>query len=146
MKRVIDIFLGCLSALALLVLLLAIAVRLTPKVPALYGSDRVGRNNVILQMPKFRSMRTGMPVVDAHLLADAWSHLSPNRGEMRQVVDPWKDAVLHRKADALRVNLGLQALLLTRFEEGTSPFQSCRVGYVRAHVSEMADVTSAGGP
>ena len=79
MKRVFDILLGCLAALVLFVpvLLVAMAVRLTSKGPALYWSDRVGRNNVIFKMPKFRSMRVGTPAVATHLLADARSHLTP---------------------------------------------------------------------
>jgi O-antigen biosynthesis protein WbqP len=79
MKRVFDIFLGCLAALILFlpVLLVAIAVRLTSKGPVLYWSDRIGRNNVIFKMPKFRSMRVGTPAVATHLLVDASSHLTP---------------------------------------------------------------------
>jgi O-antigen biosynthesis protein WbqP len=79
MKRFFDICLGCLAALILFVpvLLVAMAVRLTSKGPALYWSDRVGRNNVIFNMPKFRSMRVGTPAVATHLLADARSHLTP---------------------------------------------------------------------
>jgi O-antigen biosynthesis protein WbqP len=79
MKRVFDISLACLAALVLFVpaLLVAMAVRLTSKGPALYWSDRVGRNNVIFKMPKFRSMRVGTPAVATHLLADAASHLTP---------------------------------------------------------------------
>ena len=79
MKRVFDIFLCCLAALILFVplLLVATAVRLTSKGPALHWSDRVGRNNVIFKMPKFRSMRVGTPAVATHLLADARSHLTP---------------------------------------------------------------------
>ena len=79
MKRVFDICLGALAALVLCVpvLLVAVAVRLTSKGPALYWSDRVGRNNVIFKMPKFRSMRVGTPAVATHLLADAASHLTP---------------------------------------------------------------------
>jgi O-antigen biosynthesis protein WbqP len=79
MKRVFDIFLGCLAALILFlpVLLVAMAVRLTSKGPALYWSDRVGRNNVIFKMPKFRSMLVGTPALATHLLADAQSHLTP---------------------------------------------------------------------
>ena len=79
MKRVVDIFLGCLAALILFVpvLLVAIAVRLTSKGPVLYWSDRVGRNNTIFKMPKFRSMRVGTPAVATHLLADVRSHLTP---------------------------------------------------------------------
>jgi lipopolysaccharide/colanic/teichoic acid biosynthesis glycosyltransferase/nucleoside-diphosphate-sugar epimerase len=79
MKRVFDIFLGCLAALILFVpvLFVAIAVRLTSKGPVLYCSDRVGQNNVIFKMPKFRSMRVGTPAVATHLLADSQSHLTP---------------------------------------------------------------------
>jgi O-antigen biosynthesis protein WbqP len=79
MKRVFDILLGGLAALVLFLpmLLVAITVRLTSKGPALYWSDRVGRNNEIFKMPKFRSMRVGTPAVATHLLADASSHLTP---------------------------------------------------------------------
>jgi O-antigen biosynthesis protein WbqP len=79
MKRVFDFFLGCLAALILFVplLLVAMTVRFTSKGPALYWSDRVGRNNVIFKMPKFRSMRVGTPAVATHLLADVSSHLTP---------------------------------------------------------------------
>lgn len=79
MKRAFDIFLGCLGALLLFVpvLLVAIAVRLTSKGPALYWSDRVGRNNVIFKMPKFRTMLVGTPAVATHLLVDARSYLTP---------------------------------------------------------------------
>ena len=86
MKRVFDIFLGCLAALFLFVpvLLVAMAVRLTSKGPALYWSDRIGRNNVIFKMPKFRTMRVGTPVVATHLLADAQAHLTPNGSFLRK--------------------------------------------------------------
>ena len=63
--------------LLLPVLLVYVVVRLTSEGPALYWSDRVGRNNVIFKMPKFRSMRMGTPAVATHLLADAASHLTP---------------------------------------------------------------------
>ena len=86
MKRVFDIFLVCLAALILFVpvLLVAMAVRLTSKGPALYWFDRVGRNNVIFKMPKFRSMRVDMPAVATHLLADARSHLTPISSFLRK--------------------------------------------------------------
>ena len=79
MKRFFDLCSSVLAALVLLVpvLFVALAVRLTSKGPALYWSDRVGRNNVIFKMPKFRSMRVGTPAVATHLLADARSHLTP---------------------------------------------------------------------
>ena len=79
MKRSFDILIGCLATVILLVpmLLLAIAIRLTSKGPALYWSNRVGRNNVIFKMPKFRSMRVETPMVATHLLADVRSYLTP---------------------------------------------------------------------
>jgi rfaE bifunctional protein kinase chain/domain len=73
------------------------------------------------------------------------SVITPNRAEMRQVVGAWQDEVdLHHKAEALRVNLGLQALMLTRSEEGMSLFQAGSVEHVKALVREVADVTGAG--
>ena len=79
MKRVFDVFLGCLAALILFVpvLLVAMAVRLTSKGPALYWSDRVGRNNVIFKMPKFRSMSIDTPAVATHLLQNPEQWLTP---------------------------------------------------------------------
>lgn len=79
MKRICDLLLGLVLALVLAVpvLLVALAVRLTSAGPALYWSDRVGRQNQIFKMPKFRSMRVGTPAVATHLLADPKSHLTP---------------------------------------------------------------------
>lgn len=79
MKRLFDLCLG-LSAAAILLLpvaVVALAVRLTSKGPALYWSDRVGRDNHIFSMPKFRSMRVGTPAVATHLLQDPDAHLTP---------------------------------------------------------------------
>lgn len=79
MKRVFDIVLSSLAVLILLVpvLLLALAVRLTSPGPALYWSDRVGRNNGIFKMPKFRSMRIDTPAVATHLLGNPQEYLTP---------------------------------------------------------------------
>jgi O-antigen biosynthesis protein WbqP len=78
-KRLFDICLAMLiAALGLVLLLLvALSVRLTSKGPALYWSDRVGRNNRIFKMPKFRSMRMGTPAVATHLLQNAEAALTP---------------------------------------------------------------------
>ena len=78
-KRMFDLLLALLASLVLLlpVLLVALAVRLTSKGPALYWSDRVGRNNTIFKMPKFRSMRVGTPAVATHLLGNPKAHLTP---------------------------------------------------------------------
>jgi O-antigen biosynthesis protein WbqP len=79
MKRIFDLILVLHLALLLLVpvLIVGIAVRLTSKGPALYWSDRVGQNNVIFKMPKFRSMQVGTPAVATHLLGNPKSHLTP---------------------------------------------------------------------
>lgn len=77
-KRLFDLVLAlCVATLLLLpITLVALAVRLTSKGPALYWSDRVGRNNSIFKMPKFRSMQVGTPAVATHLLADPQAHLT----------------------------------------------------------------------
>lgn len=79
MKRFFDLLLSLAAAvvLALPVLVVALLVRMTSSGPALYWSDRVGRNNRIFRMPKFRSMRVGTPAVATHLLVDAKAHLTP---------------------------------------------------------------------
>lgn len=63
--------------LLLPITVVAVLVRLTSTGPALYWSDRVGRNNVIFKMPKFRSMRVGTPAVATHLLTDPKVYLTP---------------------------------------------------------------------
>ncbi len=79
MKRFFDLLLALVAAviLAIPVLLVALAVRLTSAGPALYWSDRVGRHNKLFKMPKFRSMRVGTPAVATHLLADPKAYLTP---------------------------------------------------------------------
>jgi O-antigen biosynthesis protein WbqP len=78
-KRCFDLLLGLLamSILLLPMLVVAIAVRLTSQGPALYWSDRVGRNNTIFKMPKFRSMRIDTPAVATHLLEKPEAWLTP---------------------------------------------------------------------
>lgn len=79
MKRLFDLALAIPTALLLLlpIAAIALAVRLTSPGPALYWSDRVGRNNRIFRMPKFRSMRTDTPAVATHLLEDPDRWLTP---------------------------------------------------------------------
>ena len=86
MKRIIDLLLSAaiLVPLAVPILLIAIAVRLSSKGPALYWSDRVGKNNKIFKMPKFRSMLTGTPAVATHLLDNPDTYLAPIGGFLRR--------------------------------------------------------------
>lgn len=78
-KRIFDLVLGLVAATIMLVpvSLVALLVRLTSPGPALYWSDRVGRQNRIFKMPKFRSMKLGTPAVATHLLANPIAHLTP---------------------------------------------------------------------
>jgi O-antigen biosynthesis protein WbqP len=78
MKRLFDLVLVVLAGLILILPCTAVAfmVRMTSIGPILYWSDRVGRNNCIFKMPKFRSMRVGTPAVATHLLSDPDSHLT----------------------------------------------------------------------
>lgn len=75
---------GALVVLAVPMAAVAIAVRATSKGPALYWSDRVGRNSVVFRMPKFRSMRIETPAVATHLLTDTTAWLTPIGGFLRK--------------------------------------------------------------
>lgn len=79
MKRLFDVLLAALLAASLLpiVLLLALLVKLSSKGPVLYWSDRVGKDNRIFRMPKFRTMVIDTPEVATHLLARPESFLTP---------------------------------------------------------------------
>ena len=79
MKRTFDLVMSlCLLAIFIgPMLFLALLVKLTSKGPVLYWSERVGRNNEIFLMPKFRTMRTDTPAVATHLLGDPDSFLTP---------------------------------------------------------------------
>jgi len=79
MKRLFDLSFSIALLLLLIapMLLIAIAIRLTSKGPALYWSERVGRNNKIFEMPKFRSMQITTPNIATHLLDNPNSYLSP---------------------------------------------------------------------
>lgn len=78
-KRIFDLIFVALvlPMMVLPVIVLAVLVRVTSPGPALYWSDRVGRNNRIFRMPKFRTMRMGAPVVATHLLANPQAYLTP---------------------------------------------------------------------
>ena len=86
MKRIFDLLLSVviLVLLAAPMLLIVIAVRLSSKGSALYWSDRVGKNNKIFKMPKFRSMRIDTPAVATHLLDNPGAYLSPIGGFLRR--------------------------------------------------------------
>ena len=86
MKRAFDLVLAAVTAivLLLLIMLVALLVRLTSTGPALYWSDRLGCNNIIFRMPKFRTMKLDTPVVATHLLSDPNVNLTPIGGFLRK--------------------------------------------------------------
>ncbi|MBI3284315.1 MAG: D-glycero-beta-D-manno-heptose-7-phosphate kinase [Burkholderiales bacterium] len=73
------------------------------------------------------------------------SLLTPNKAELRQVIGEWaNEDELSAKAQALRSELGLQALLLTRSEEGMTLYTDQEVTHVAAMAREVYDVSGAG--
>ena len=78
-KKALDFCLALFAALVFILpfLLVAVAIRLTSFGPILYWSDRVGRNNQLFKMPKFRTMQLDTPAVATHLLPEPKQFLTP---------------------------------------------------------------------
>jgi len=78
-KRIFDIFFASILIILTTVILLTITIliKLTSKGPALYWSKRIGKNNSIFLMPKFRSMYISTPEVATHLLTDSSRFITP---------------------------------------------------------------------
>lgn len=73
------------------------------------------------------------------------SVITPNRAELEQVVGSWTSELqLQEKAQAVRQQLNLQALLVTRSEEGMTLFEEGESNSLSAQTREVADVTGAG--
>ncbi|MEA3397580.1 MAG: sugar transferase [Chloroflexota bacterium] len=79
MKRIFDLAMASflLCFLSILILVVGLLVRLTSKGPVLYWSDRVGINNEIFRMPKFRTMRIDTPAIATHLMKNPGVYLTP---------------------------------------------------------------------
>ena len=79
MKRLFDIVFSIVLLVILLMpmILIAIAVKASSVGKILYWSDRVGRDNIVFKMPKFRSMVTNTPAMATHLLKNPKSTLTP---------------------------------------------------------------------
>lgn len=78
MKRFFDLLVVIIAALifAIPMFVVAVAVGLTSKGPILYWSKRVGKNNRLFNMPKFRTMRVDTPVLPTHLLGNPDAYLT----------------------------------------------------------------------
>jgi rfaE bifunctional protein kinase chain/domain len=71
--------------------------------------------------------------------------ITPNRAELQQVIGAWQtEAELQAKVQNLRESLKLQAILLTRSEEGMTLFDAQGQAHVSAQAREVFDVTGAG--
>lgn len=86
MKRIFDLILVLFSIgfLSIPLFIIAIAVWLTSRGPTLYWSDRVGKDNQIFKMPKFRSMKVDTPALATHLLNDPDQYLTSIGGGLRK--------------------------------------------------------------
>lgn len=58
-------------------LIIALLVKATSRGPVLYWSDRVGKDNIIFKMPKFRTMKINTPAVATHLLEKPDQYMTP---------------------------------------------------------------------
>jgi O-antigen biosynthesis protein WbqP len=78
MKRFFDLIVVIVAGMifAIPMLVVAVAVGLTSKGPILYWSKRVGKNNHLFNMPKFRTMRVDTPVLPTHLLGNPDAYLT----------------------------------------------------------------------
>lgn len=85
-KRLFDLILSFIIGLILFIpfLLICLAVKLTSKGPVFHLSKRIGKNNQIFLMPKFRSMKIDAPQVATHLLENPTQYLTPVGGFLRK--------------------------------------------------------------
>jgi O-antigen biosynthesis protein WbqP len=79
MGRFVNLFLVFVVLLLFFIpiIIIAIIIRLTSRGPSIYWSDRVGKNNVIFKMPKFRTMQINTPAVATHLLKNSNNFITP---------------------------------------------------------------------
>lgn len=77
-KRIFDVLAASLPLLIVspLLIVLVVLVKATSRGPTIYWSDRVGKDNVMFRMPKFRSMRVNTPELATHLISDPAIHLT----------------------------------------------------------------------
>jgi len=85
-KRFFDLILALFLIILLSVPMLAIAmlIKLMSKDPALFWTDRIGINNVIFKMAKFRTMKLNTPQVATHLMKNPGKYLIPGGGFLRK--------------------------------------------------------------
>ncbi|HOD12737.1 MAG TPA: sugar transferase [Candidatus Omnitrophota bacterium] len=86
MKRFFDLILSVILIILLAVPMIVIAlwIKGRSKGPAIFWTDRIGRNNVIFKMAKFRTMRIDTPQVATHLMENPQQYLIPGGEALRK--------------------------------------------------------------
>ncbi len=111
-----------------------------------YGKGALGQVALMIEQAKARNKMVLVdPKGDDYAKYRGATVLTPNRSELRQVVGKWtSEEDLTKRAQDLRSSLDLQALLLTRSEEGMSLYTESGVSHVKAQAREVFDVSGAG--
>jgi rfaE bifunctional protein kinase chain/domain len=135
------------SAAALFATMSSAAVRLDICTYIL-GNDAFGREAIQRMIERARSRGTPVlvdPKGEDYLRYRGATLLTPNRAEFREVAGSWRsEAELAAKAQSLRAELALDALLITRSEEGMSLYTDAGVQHIPAQAREVYDVSGAG--
>ena len=86
LKRTFDLILalGLIVLLGILMLAIAVFIKLISKGPAMFWTDRVGVNNAIFKMAKFRTMKLNTPQVATHLMDNPEDYLIPGGEFLRK--------------------------------------------------------------
>jgi len=86
MKRFIDIAFSLLAIIVFIIpiVVICVLIKITSKGPIIYWSERVGRDNTVFNMPKFRTMIVETPPVASHLLINPFQWLTPIGGFLRK--------------------------------------------------------------
>ena len=111
-----------------------------------YGKGALGQVALMIEQARAqKKMILVDPKGDDYAKYRGATVLTPNRSELRQVVGQWtSEDDLMKRAQDLRKSLDLEALLLTRSEEGMSLFTEASVSHVKAQAREVFDVSGAG--
>jgi len=111
-----------------------------------YGKGGMAHIGQMIQLARKAKKRVLVdPKGDDYSRYKGASVITPNRAELREVVGTWHDeADLARRAERLRRQLGLEALLVTRGDEGMTLFRAGRKLHIKTEAREVFDVTGAG--
>jgi rfaE bifunctional protein kinase chain/domain len=111
-----------------------------------YGKGGLAHIAVMIKLAR----AAGKPVLvdpkgDDYMRYSGATLLTPNRSEFREVAGSWKsEAEFNSKAEKLRTELQLDALLVTRSEDGMSLYRAGEALHEPTHTREVFDVSGAG--